>query len=742
MEPLNQFSPSVLQRSLTQNIKNTPPPPVFPHALLVEYRPQILPPSPPTTRVECLARGRCPSLAMPYTPPSRSPASSVSVSPDVSRRSSIQNGSRPSLPHSASYLNKHRRTPSITTARPDQPTATAVHPPPNPSLRQSPPPVTDVRPIPAGAIISPPESASGSDDEFKAASEDSLKNLREAVSQISQGTPGSSDENLADAFQNVPAKSPLRINLSNTALSPYPASSSHSSHKTSHSRSATEPRAGFSTSAETSATISSESEEDLRYKPQMVRKKSGELVRPALRGSSRRRPLSMPGTPVFSKAVHFDSHLEHVRHFLQVDRPLAVSAGSSPVEAYESDNEYPFPGGPKTRTPPFEWELATTNFPHDNNPIRLALPARLEKVWLSKDQKSLQVSINVANLAFQKLITCRFTLDGWKTTSEVTGDYTCPIDAREDAVGHDRFTVSIQLADTANLECKTLFFCIRYSVNGQEHWDNNSGSNFQVDFHKKFLPQRGKVQFNGMNKAPGNLPRSNRRQSHATSPRPLSMPTSLDDFADETGFRFDQPLHEYLGECGAGLRLKSRSFTNLASDNMIKSLTAPSGAAFANRYDFGASLDAVKSRKDSSPKEADTLYMKSNTKGALPTNFGTPQKVVIAAPGTAIASSSYEELVNKYCFFGVKSSPQETPLRPKVDTTDAKILENYEVSPPTSPRKEGAPTVNTVEYATSKPVMRSMSPSFTPVTGTSPADVALHTQQTPDLFVPATAIRG
>lgn len=675
---------------------------------------------------------------MPYTPPSRSPASSVSVSPDVSRRSSIQHGSRPSLPHSASYLNKHRRTPSITIVNPDQPTA--LQPPPTASLRQSPPPVTEVRPIPAGAIISPPESASGSDDEFKP-SEDSLQNLREAVGQISQGTPLSSDENLANVSKDAPSQSPasMRISFSTSALSPYPASSGRT---ISHSRSATEPHASFSTSADNSATISSESDEDLRSKPQMVRKKSGELVRPALRGASRRRPLSMPGTPVFSKAVHFDSHLEHVRHFLQVDRPLAVSAGSSPVEAYESDNEYPFPGGPKTRTPPFEWELATTNFPHDNNLIRRSLPARLEKVWLSKDQKSLQASINVANLAFEKLLTCRFTLDGWKTTSEVTGDYTCSIDAREGAVGHDRFTVSIQLADTANLECKTLFFCIRYSVNGQEYWDNNSGSNFQVDFHKKYLPQRGKGQFNGTSKALGNLPRSNRRQSHATGPRPISMPASLDDFADDTGFCFDQPLHEYLGECGTGLRLKSKSFNNLASDNIVKSLAAPSGAAFANRYDFGASLDAVKARKDSSPKEADTLYMKSNTKGALPNNFSTPQTVVVAAPGTAIASSSYEELVNKYCFFGAKSSPQETPLRPKFDTADATILANYEVSPPTSPSKEGAPTTRTVEYATPKPVMRSISPSFTPATGTSPADVALHTQQTPDRFVPATAIRG
>ncbi|KAJ6780589.1 hypothetical protein PWT90_11276 [Aphanocladium album] len=139
----------------------------------------------------------------------------------------------------------------------------------------------------------------------------------------------------------------MRISFSTSSLAPYPPSTAR---KISHIRSATDPHAAFSTSADNSATISSESEEDFQHKPQMVRKKSGELVRPALRGSSRRRPLSMPGTPVFSKAVHFDSHLEHVRHFLQVDRPLAVSAGSSPVEAYESDTDWPPPTPPTTTT--------------------------------------------------------------------------------------------------------------------------------------------------------------------------------------------------------------------------------------------------------------------------------------------------------------------------------------------------------------------------------------------------------
>ena len=88
-----------------------------------------------------------------------------------------------------------------------------------------------------------------------------------------------------------------------------------------------------------------------RRNPPMLRKIGGELVKPALRPSRiRRHPPSMPGTPTLSKAVHFDSNLEHVRHFLQIDRPLATSAGGSPIEKYEAESEFPF-GGPVLERP-------------------------------------------------------------------------------------------------------------------------------------------------------------------------------------------------------------------------------------------------------------------------------------------------------------------------------------------------------------------------------------------------------
>jgi hypothetical protein len=683
---------------------------------------------------------------MPYTPPARSPASSAPSTPDVSRRPSIQSdnasaaasirpalprsnssaaSSRPSLPRSSSYAQRSRRSPSASGA-----TSPAILSPSHElkiviggdSVRQSPPPVTDGQAMPSGAIISPPES---SDDESGLGVRSRLpgvqvKELQQAISQIPQQRAGSPER-----AAHVP--SPL-VFRDISDVPPQQVMSANPHRKNGHKRSVTEPNASAMMLNESSVSTEEEdSDAELRIKPQMVRKKSGELVRPALRAPSHRRPSSMPGTPTY-KAVHFDSHLEHVRHFLQVDRPTAVSASSSPADHYDSDTEYPFPGSDdrhKMRQPPFEWELNARNFPAGDSPVRWAQPVRLEKVWLSpSDQKSLIGSIVVANLAFNKAVQCRFTFDYWKTTSELAAEYSSPVVPKMTPEGHDRFTFSIKLSDTANLESKTLYMCIRYSVNGTEHWDNNNGANFQIDFRKKHLPQNGKGNFQGALARPvaasssNALPRSNRRTNSSSGAPPRSKASTAASAASSsspaapkvTGFAMPEQsrplLHEVLGEPGPVLRFKAKSMVSLPSDNLSNGLSAPSGQAFAGRYDFGVSLRAAKDG-DKDRSEDGGLYMKSSRREApaaarpaisfampaptaaaaaaprqspapippmgtrapatLPPVPGTGSPVVAAgagsplpggsaSPSSLLANDSYDELVNKYCFFVPKQS--------------------------------------------------------------------------------------
>lgn len=564
------------------------------------------------------------------------------------------------------------------------------------NIRQSPPPVTGDRRIPTGAIMSPPESSSDDDDlpevrgHARGRPMEDLRALKVAISKIPQDRSCSpsrdaapiarsgTDNLLLTASPEDAVAEGMPQSLSTSSLDNLAVGGSGSSGRSfSHTRSATEPNLQR-LSVESSSTASEEdTDEEILRKPQMVRKKSGELVRPALRAPSKGRASSAPGTPTYSKAVHFDSHLEHVRHFLQVDRPLAVSAGSSPNETYDSDTEYPFAGSSRfeSRSPPFEWEIVTNHFPADTA-ARRAQPVQLERVWLSPDQKSLIGSVAVSNLAFQKYVTCRFTLDYWKTTSEVAAEYVAEIRPAESPVSRDRFHFTIKLSDLANLESKTLYFCIRYNVNGQEYWDNNGGINFQADFRKKALPQNGKKGVIGAASRPANgLPKSSRRANPSAAPRPKSMPVGSDDFVDTPKLLFDQDINDFLGESGPTLRLKStKSSGNLPTDNLPSRLSAPSGQAFANRYDFGASLTAaIQSAKDQTDK-SDGLYMKPSRKATRtapqPTASSASAKAKPVSPapapsstvpgtsvsGPSIASSSYEEIVNRYCFFGTKQS--------------------------------------------------------------------------------------
>ncbi|TVY30104.1 Protein phosphatase regulatory subunit 3C [Lachnellula hyalina] len=766
---------------------------------------------------------------MPYTPPSqRSPAVSTSHSPTLSRRSSIQGHqhshqyshshshpahsdhsllslpSRPDLPRSTSYLNRHRRTPSVKT------TAFAPNPiEPSPpgsadnekdvengltasaSLRQSPPPVTDDSQIPTNVVISPPDSTlNSSDDEDskdrgrELVNEAELRAVIRTIEQHRDGSPIRTAEEISKANQH------LTLIVPSTKLEDGPTTShvekalTEAVRKISHNRSHTDSAIFIdlqpSQAPETPLTGSDEESisdgddpDRSRRKPPMLRKKSGELVRPALRPSSaRRRPSSMPGTPTFGKAVHFDSHLEHVRHFLQVDRPLAVSAGSSPVEVYDSDTEFPFgEEGTTGKTPPFEWEIVVSNFPSET-PQRLSLPVRVERVFLSADNKTLIGSVAVANLAFNKHVVARFTLDYWKTTSEVVAEFNNDVRQPKFADGYDRFNFNIKLADQANLEAKTMFFCVKYSVNGQEYWDNNNSTNFQVDFRKKAKLQNGKKGTQGAGTRPAHsLPRSHKKSQ--ASGRTKSMNAAFDDFADghfDSKYKLDdrtQPVNDFMGETGTPLRLKGvQSSISLGSDNLTRRAPQPNGQAFGNRYDFGASLSAAISAANnvmgdrsgitmkSAPKKQPAKFItgpedpisprtsvtseqsseQSSTKPPVnkaiasdqPSSSGTDSPRPTGTEKPHLASQSYNELLDKYCFFGsVKSSPQlkEGTLRSgQYDggNDDGYVLGSAESTADSSPlimEKTSPPRTQTASVRASRSTSPAPMTGF--VTGTS-----------------------
>lgn len=419
-------------------------------------------------------------------------------------------------------------------------------------------------------------------------------------------------------------------------------------------------------------------------KPPLLRKKSGELVKPALRPTSRRRPLSMPGTPTFSKAVHFNEDIEQVRHFLQVDRPMAVSAGSSPAETYDSESEYPFGYDDGYASRKVEWELRLANFPRETFE-RKALPVRVERIFLSADTKTLIGNVAVANLAFHKAVVARFTLDYWKTTSEVVAEYNNDVRKKQSNDGNDRFNFNIKLADQAHLETKTLLLCVRYNVNGQEFWDNNNSMNFQVDFIKKTPPKNARSGKHGLNVGSlGAIPRS---RHSPPGPRPRSMPVSFDD---DFSHDFDSKY-----QFGSTRSLIGESPNNTIQFNNNKRGSIYPGQpqsknsaaqAFSTRYDFSTSLSAalqnaqnamgdksgLQPKEPPKPRPAPVVKQPvtepSAPKSSAPAVGGNDTRPdALSSKTTDLKSAEYNELIQKFCFFGSGSgnhTPSYTPSKP------------------------------------------------------------------------------
>ncbi|KAI8999132.1 putative phosphatase regulatory subunit-domain-containing protein [Trametes punicea] len=230
----------------------------------------------------------------------------------------------------------------------------------------------------------------------------------------------------------------------------------------------------------------------------VARKKSGEPLKSSLKS---RRPVvrgdlsvvtglpstkSEPSTPSASKSVHFDSQLEHVKLFLAEQKPLAISREGSPTDTSGTESDFPSSiYGTRREEEEKMLTMQVTNMPA-TPPADADIT--LEELVLSPEGTSLNGKVRVKNLAFEKWVAVRFTVDWWQTTSEVTARY-----AESLAGGaSDRFTFSIRLGDMlARIEEKTLFFALRYNVAGREIWDNNGGQNYKVTFAKVPRPRQG-----------------------------------------------------------------------------------------------------------------------------------------------------------------------------------------------------------------------------------------------------------
>ncbi|CAL1694777.1 unnamed protein product [Somion occarium] len=252
------------------------------------------------------------------------------------------------------------------------------------------------------------------------------------------------------------------------------------------------------------------------------------------------RAQSAPSTPSAHKNVHFageddnDSSLVSVRVFNRSGKPASLSKppGDDTETETEAENgpssapsSYPFPSFADS-SPLSQSILHEINqSPAATSPVPQPNPSLSDNVFLETitlprtRPPTLRGTVLVRNLAFEKTVAVRFTLDDWVTTSEVLCKHVVSlpglpppfpkekkpdvdnaskivndvVDEEEEPKrpAWDRFSFTIRLEDyELKLSERTLWLVVRYYVPssyvgpGGEWWDNNEAKNYRVGFRR------------------------------------------------------------------------------------------------------------------------------------------------------------------------------------------------------------------------------------------------------------------
>ncbi|EJD46237.1 hypothetical protein AURDEDRAFT_113841 [Auricularia subglabra TFB-10046 SS5] len=212
---------------------------------------------------------------------------------------------------------------------------------------------------------------------------------------------------------------------------------------------------------------------------------------------------SAPATPTAPKAVHFDHQLEHVKFFLSEQKPAAVSRDGSPTEDSDTSGTergrkglHSFammPQSPSSEDDKFRASLGL-RVVNAAPVVRDTLPSNVDvqaqSFTLTPDKRDVHVGILVRNVAFNKAVAVRFTLDNWQTTSEVGARHVESVWSDPTKRGSadpdmDRFSCTVRLGDFGGrIKQKTMLAAVRYEIpgTGRSFWDNNNGANYQIVF--------------------------------------------------------------------------------------------------------------------------------------------------------------------------------------------------------------------------------------------------------------------
>lgn len=98
---------------------------------------------------------------------------------------------------------------------------------------------------------------------------------------------------------------------------------------------------------------------------------------------------------------------------------------------------------------------------------------------IRRTYSGLYIAVTVKNLAPNKNVRLRYTLDNWVTYQDADFSYVSEIP------GTDSETWSINL-NIDESKMNSFQYCVYYEVNGQTYWDSNFGANYNHEYYRYY----------------------------------------------------------------------------------------------------------------------------------------------------------------------------------------------------------------------------------------------------------------
>lgn len=141
-------------------------------------------------------------------------------------------------------------------------------------------------------------------------------------------------------------------------------------------------------------------------------------------------------------------------------------------------------GGAKAEAVSDQWELAFAQ-PASNY---LGMKARLEKdnvclenAVVKEAENKITGTVKVRNLSFHKLVKVRCTINHWASYEDIEANYIPSLGTSFSCVSYDIYdTFSFTLPLPGPMQADKLEFCICFTADESEFWDNNNGKNYVI----------------------------------------------------------------------------------------------------------------------------------------------------------------------------------------------------------------------------------------------------------------------